>query len=248
MGKTHEALERAEKEHQENILGPSLQTPPTHVPPPPRRASTPAAVERYDDLKTNLLTRQANGPVRTILFTGTTQGDGCSTTAVNFAAALAKDPKVKVLLVEVNLRTPSLHDVFKIDHTQGVSELISGDGEIASKINKVKPGNLYVLPCGGNHSDPLCLFESTRFDQLLELMSKKFDYIILDGPPVPAFSECKVLCTKVDGVVLVLESGKTRRQVALRAKMQVEEAGGKVLGVVLNKRKHHIPDWLYRRL
>ena len=248
MGKTYEALERAEKEYQENILDPSLQTPPTHVPPLPRRASTPAAVERYDDLKTNLLTRQANGLVKTILFAGTTHGDGCSTTAVNFAAALAKDSKVKVLLIEVNLRTPSLHDVFKIDHIQGVSELISGDGEMASKIKKVEPGNLYVLPCGGNHSDPVCLFESTRFDQLLELMSKEFDYIILDGPPVPVFSECRVLSAKVGGIVLVVESGKTRRQVALRAKKQLEAAGGQVLGVVLNRRKHYIPDWIYRLL
>jgi Mrp family chromosome partitioning ATPase len=79
-------------------------------------------------------------------------------------------------------------------------------------------------------------------------MRDKFDYVILDAPPVPAFPECLVLCAKVDGVVLVVESGKTRRQVALRARKQVEEVGGKVLGVVLNKRKYYIPEWIYRRL
>ena len=64
----------------------------------------------------------------------------------------------------------------------------------------------------------------------------------------PAFRKHRVLCTKVDGVVLVIEAGKTREQVAVRAKKELEEAGGKVLGVVLNKRKYHIPEWIYKRL
>lgn len=79
-------------------------------------------------------------------------------------------------------------------------------------------------------------------------MRTEFDYVVLDGPPLPSFSESKVICNKVDGVVIVIESGKTRKQVALRAKKYIEQAGGTVLGVVLNKRKYHIPKWIYRRL
>ncbi len=77
---------------------------------------------------------------------------------------------------------------------------------------------------------------------------KKYDYVILDGPSVPGSSDVRVICNKVDGVVLVLEAGKTRKQVAVRAKQELEEAGGKLLGVVLNKRKFYIPEWIYKRL
>ncbi len=79
-------------------------------------------------------------------------------------------------------------------------------------------------------------------------MRECYDYVVLDAPPVHGFSECLALCTKVDGVVLVIASGKTREHVALSAKKQVEEAGGKLLGVVVNKRRYYIPDCIYRRL
>ena len=248
MGKTYEALEQAEKEYQAERQRTAPEAPTAGVAPPPRRASTRPAMDRYEDLKTNLLTRHANGSIKTILFVGTTHGDGSSTTAVNFATALTRDSQLKVLLIDVNLRTPSLHNVFKIDHAQGLSDLVTGNGQIASQIKKVGPGNLYVLPCGGNHSEPVALLESRRFDQVLKMMQERFDYVILDAPPAPGFSESRVLCPKVDGVVLVIESGTTRRHVALRARKHLEEAGGKLLGVVLNKRRHYIPEWVYKRL
>ncbi len=87
-----------------------------------------------------------------------------------------------------------------------------------------------------------------QFNHFLEKMQEEFDHIILDAPPVPSFSECRTLCSRVDGVVLVLNSERTRRQVARRSKEQLEEAGGRLLGVVLNKKKYYIPDWIYRRL
>ena len=248
MGKTYEALEQAEKEYQASREAPMAEPSPSGRPKPPKRASGRTAMERYQDLKTNLLTRYPDGSIKTILFTGTTHGDGSSTTAINFATTLARDCKLKVLLVDVNLRTPSLHEVFKIDKTSGLSDLLTNSGQMASPVRKVGPGNLYVLPCGGDHSGPVSLFESGRFEQFLKTMRESFDYVILDAPPVPAFSESRVICGKVDGVILVVKSGKTRHQVALRVKKELQEAGGKILGVVLNKRRFYIPEWIYRRL
>jgi len=115
MGKTHEALERAEKEYQENLLS-TLREPLHKWAAPPKRTSNHTVIEWYEDLKTNLLTRYPDRSIKTILFNGTKHGGGCSTTAINFATALAKNSKLKVLLVDVNLRTPSLQEVFKIDH------------------------------------------------------------------------------------------------------------------------------------
>jgi protein-tyrosine kinase len=249
MGKTHEALERAQKEYagglpdrEPTLLKEAVQ------PPPPRRASNQAAMEWYQDLKTNLLSRYPDKSIKTILFAGTTHGDGSSTTAINFATTLAENCTKKVLLVDMNLRTPSLHEAYKIDHTFGLSDFLANNNGKKAEMKRVGPGNLYVLPCGGKNSGPVSLFESARFDRFLENMRKQFDYVILDAPPMPRFSESRVVCPKVDGVIIVLGSGKTRREVAIRAKKALEEAGGKVLGVVLNRRKFYIPNWIYKRL
>ena len=248
MGKTHEALERAQKEY----AGGHLEREPVPlkeaVSPPPKRASSHTSMEWYEGLKTNLLSRYPDKSIKAILFVGTTHGDGSSTTAINFATTLAENCALKVLLVDMNLRTPSLHEAYKIDHTLGLSDLLTNSNAKTAQIKKVGPGSLYVLPCGGKHSGPVSLFESSRFDRFLENMRKQFDYVILDGPPMPRFSESRVVCPKVDGVIIVLGSGKTRREVAIRAKKDLEEAGGKVLGIVLNRRKFYIPNWIYKRL
>jgi len=247
MGKTYKGHKNGKKD-QKHLPEISLESEKASVGAAPRPASNHPAMDRYEDLKTNLLTRHPNKSLKTILFAGTTHGNGSSTTAINLATALTRDSQLKVLLMDVNLRTPSFHAVFKIDQAEGLVDLVNGKGLVASQIKRIGLGNLYVLACRGNHSEPLALFESKQFDQFLKLTREKFDYVILDAPPVSGFSECRVLGAKVDGVVLVVESGKTRRQVALRARKELEDAGGKLLGVVLNKRRHYIPEFIYRRL
>jgi Mrp family chromosome partitioning ATPase len=115
-------------------------------------------------------------------------------------------------------------------------------------MRKVKTGNLSIVTAGSKPIGPVSLFESERFCKFLESIRTVFDYIILDGPPAPSFSETSLLCSQVDGVILVIEAGKTREQVAVRAKDELEAAGGKVLGVVMNRRKYRIPRWIYKRL
>jgi protein-tyrosine kinase len=247
MGKTYEALERAEKEYGQNFLGPQPKARKTPVG-QPSKACTPSDLECYQSLKTNLLGRYPDGTIKTILFAGTSHGDGTSTTAINFATTMARDCQLKVLLVDFNFRTPSLHEVFKIDYSLGLTDVLTNGREALSNIERVGPGNLYVLPCGGNRSTPAALFESSRFDTFLKNAREQFEYVIMDAPPVPRFSESRIICARVDGVVLVVGSGKTRRQVALQAKKEIEDAGGKVLGLVLNRRKHYIPEWIYKRL
>lgn len=247
MGKTYEALEWAEKEFQAN----RLQALPKALPPVqaklPVQVRTHPTRERYQDLRANLLTRYPDGSIKTILFAGTGHGEGTSTTAVNFATTLAVDDKLQVLLIDVNLRRPSLHGVFKVDSLHGLSDLVI-DGREAPIPIKVGPGNLYLVPCGRPHSEPVRLLESDGFREFLQKMRDTYDYVILDCPPVHGSSEHRVLSARVDGVVLVIEAGKTHRQVAFSAKKQLEEAGAKLLGVVMNKRKYYIPEFIYRRL
>jgi Mrp family chromosome partitioning ATPase len=229
------------------------------------------AMERYDELKSNLLTRYPYDSVKSIMFTGCAFEDGVSTTAVNFAAALARDPNIKVLFYAANLRTSKLQEALesqrvsakknnnenqkKLDRRASRRDLAtssSGDLDIttgkAFLISPVGEGNLKVAPCGEWQSRPVNFFESPEFGQDLVLAREEFDYVVFDAPPVHGSPETLILAAKVDGIVLVVKSEKTRRQVAIKAKKQLEAAGGKILGIVLNKRKYYIPEWIYRHL
>ena len=215
----------------------------------PEQFPTQASSDRYQEVKTKLIACFPEKSIKTILITSATHGDGSSFTAVGFATTLARDYGLEVLLVDANLRSPRLHEIFNIYYDQGLSNLLTKEEETTTScIKKVGPGDLSVIPCGEKNSAPLTLFESIRFEKSLKIMREKFDYVILDAPPVNSYAESRVIAAKVDGVILVIGSGKTRRQVALKAKQELEEAGAKVLGVILNRRKHYIPEWLYQKL
>ena len=261
MGRTHEALLQAEEQYRKGFQtgsdkGSSVKlaqvraAAPTRTDavPTPRLAMAPKFIEYYDDLKTSLAARYPNGSIKTILFSGTYHGVGCSTTSVNFAATLAKDSELRVLLAEVNLRTPSPHKVYKAASSVKLKDLLTGNTLQPMQFKRVMPWNFYVMTSGGNHAEPLRLLESGRFGQILKAVRHRFDFVILDGPPVPHFAEFRVLSRMVDGTVLVVHSGGTRRDVALRAKQQLEDAGAKILGVILNKRRYYIPECIYKRL
>ena len=248
MGKTFKALERAEKEFQKASGHAALDTDEKHLPAPSKKSRVQVASCKVMDLKSKLLTHYASESIKTILITGTAHGSGVSTTAVSLATALAKNSRLKVLLVDANLRTPGLHEVFKTNFTGGVYDLINKEDDNSLKFQKVGPGDMFLFPSGVNNAVDNGYFESDRFDMLLQSTRKSFDYVILDCAPVGNFPDSQTICARVDGVILVIESGKTRRHVALRAKKELEDAGGRVLGVILNRRKHYIPGWIYNRL
>ena len=248
MGKTHEALERADREFQRNFLDTPKDSPKSIIIIRPGKFPIQTPSDRFQEVKTKLLTSFPLGSVKTILFTGTAHGVGCTTIAARFAKTMSQNCRLNVLLIDANLRSPRLHEVFNIDYNHGLADLITKEEEENSSFKKVGNGNLCLIPCGRKNSGPVAIFESSRFESTLKLMRQKFDYVILDAPPVTGYAETKVMGKKVDGVILVIESGKTRKQVAIRAKQEMEDAGAKVLGVILNRRRHHIPGWIYRRL
>jgi capsular exopolysaccharide synthesis family protein len=260
MGRTSEALKRAEKEFRKNsaasngLLHESDGAPakrPVAVPIRSKAPKPPKECKRaecYQFLKTNLLGRYPDQCLKTLLFCSTAHGDGSTTTAVNFAKTLVGDCRMKVLLVDANFRTPCIHDLFQVEPSPGLSDYLANGAKTNIPMVKARLNNLYVLPCGSMNSNPIHLFETEKFDAFLEVASDRFDYVILDTPPLPSFVEARVICPKVDGVVLVVGAGKTRKPVAQRAKKELEEFGGKVLGLVINRRKFHIPEWIYRKL
>jgi len=248
MGRTREALEQAEKEYQENLLKTPDGSQKTMSTKKPVKFPMQTSSDRFQEVKTKLVTCFPLGSVKTVMFTSTAHGDGSSFTAVSLATTLVRDFRLDVLLIDANLRRPSLHEIFNIDNNPGLSNLLTQEEDKTFFVKKVGHGGLYLIPCGKKKPEPTNLFDSNRFEKTLKTMREKFDYVILDGPPINSYAESIVIATKVDGVVLVLESDKTREQVAIRAKQEMEKAGATVLGVILNKRKYYIPEWIYKRL
>ena len=248
MGKISNALDKSAKEYQQKRVQNTVFAPTVTNAPPPIKSPIKEGLEPYEDILTRMNTGYPEKTIKSIMFTATTHGGGATTTAINFAKTLVKDGEVKVLMIDANLRTPQLHHFFGINNGRGLSEVLIDNDQNAFKILKFGSSYLFVLAGGGDYKGAVSLFESRRFQEFLNESRKTFDYVVLDAAPLPNSAETRVLCNKVDGVIMVIESGKIRKQVAQRAKQELEDAGARILGVVLNKRKYHIPAWLYKRL
>jgi capsular exopolysaccharide synthesis family protein len=248
MGKTHEALERAEKEYSKKLIKMPTDSQKKLVVKEPKRFPIQTPLDQYHEIKGKLITCFSERSIKTILIVGVDEGSGTSSTAIGFATTLARDCRLKVLLIDANLRSPSLHEFFKIERNIGLSNILTEKIDETKLFIKAGHGDLYIIPCGKNCKGPLSIFESEHFEKKLKMMSEEFDCVILDAPPVNSSIETKVMSKKVEGVILVVESGRTRSPVAIKAKKELEEAGANILGVILNRRRQYIPEWIYKRL
>jgi capsular exopolysaccharide synthesis family protein len=250
MGKTFEALERAEKEFLRRKYFTAVQSTEKKWLNPGGKYIAPLVSNGngWQALENKLHSRYPQPPVRTILVTGTSHGVGVSRTVVRFAQMLAKANQRKVLVVDANMQKPGLHLLYNLNPINGMSDLLADNGTNSFNFKKSGDSSMYVFTCGRRYADGKLSFNSKRFDTFMKFAREKFDYTILDSAPITGFAESQSICSRVDGTLLVVESGKTRRQVAIRAKKELEDAGGRLLGVILNKRKYYIPPWIYRRL
>ena len=164
------------------------------------------------------------------------------------AVSLAKGLENSVLLVDANFKRPLLHKLFNNPNTVGLSDILSAGVDIHRAIRPTYMPYLAFLPSGGPLMDPAQFFRSDRFGEILSEFRTRFDYVIFDTPPVSHFADCLVMGPKVDQVILVVRAHRTKRQVVEHAKDEITKHGGKLLGVVLNRRRFFIPDFIYKRL
>lgn len=249
MAKTFEALIKAEKDDQIRPEESKAFDSKSHTKPYiPASFKLPRyVVEEYHRMKHALLPTSPDKEMKTIMFFSSTEGDGASTTLINFAVTLASEGD-KVLLVDANLRNPSLHDPLCVERKTGLAELISENKKLEDVVKKTPVHNLSVVTAGGPHTSPSSIFESSLLDTLIKQMKTKADWVLFDSPPINAYNDSRTLATKVDGVVMVVQAEKTRWEVAQNARQRMEHDNVNILGVVLNKRKMHIPGWAYKML
>lgn len=184
-------------------------------------------------IRTNLLFMSPDKPFRRMLVTSSGPQEGKSTTVINLAIAMAQSGS-KVLIVDTDMRRPRLHKAFGVPNDVGVSSLVVGEGRIEDAIKTTDVPGVYVLPCGPVPPNPAELQHTRAFSELLEELSRRFDKVILDSPPVGAVADAVVLATQVDGVVVVLKAGQTNADVALRTVRTLRDVKANIYGGILN--------------
>jgi capsular exopolysaccharide synthesis family protein len=248
VGKTHEALLKAERELNKNLPQLPDQEQKSIVAFYSDHGKKVKTTKWYEELRAKLSIQHPNCSIKTIMFTGSVSGEGTSTIAVGFASSLAASYHQKVLLIDLNFRKPDHHKFFGIDEKNDFIDVFLSTNGVESFFSGMKQGDLFVITSKGHLETSTSIFESEWFVKFLKRMRERFHYVIIDAPPVTSFTDAQIIGCRVDGVVLIFESGKTRRQVALKAIKDIEATGGKLLGVVVNKRKYYIPKWVYKRL
>ena len=193
-----------------------------------------AAAEAYRVLRTSVLLSPVGSVPKTILFTSSQPGDGKTTTTVNTAVSLAQLGS-SVLIVDCDLRTPRVHELLDVDQSPGVSTFLSSELKVEDVIRLCQIPGLSVLTAGSVANNPSELFSSDKLKQMLSALSKLYDHILIDSPPLINLADPLILSTLVDGVILVVDGSKTTCDIALRAREELLSVGANIFGVVLNK-------------
>ena len=190
--------------------------------------------EAYRNIRTSILLSFPERPPQRILVTSPSPLQGKTTTLINTAISLSQTG-ARVLIIDGDLRKPRIHRIFGDRNQLGLSDCLSGGADLDSVIRKSAIKNIYYIPAGSIPPNPSELLGSTLFKETIQGLAEKFDHILIDAPPVLGFADSIVLSSAVDGVVLVILSGKTPRIVLQRAKDSLLHANAKILGVVINR-------------
>ncbi|TWI58123.1 tyrosine-protein kinase family protein [Halalkalibacter nanhaiisediminis] len=170
---------------------------------------------------------------RTLVLTSPSYKEGKSTTTVNLAISMVQDEK-KVLIIDANVRKPTIHHMFKIKNEIGLTNVLSGQATLEETINQSEFAGLDVLTSGPIPLNTEALFYSELIEQFHEKEKDEYDLVLIDAPPVLEEKDTKIIAKQSDGVILVFRNGKTVDLLALEAKNMLELSNANLLGVILN--------------
>jgi capsular exopolysaccharide synthesis family protein len=192
------------------------------------------AAEAYRTLRTNLTFAALDKPLETLIVTSATPGDGKSTVLANLAVTMAQGER-RVVLVDADLRRPGLHDIFEVSNARGVTSMVVEESSLDEPpLLDVGVDNLSLLPSGPLPPNPADILGSRRMEQVIEALKGRANVILFDAPPVIPVTDASVLGAKVDGVLLVVSAGRTRREHVQRARERLERVRVRLIGAVLN--------------
>ncbi len=193
-----------------------------------------ANAEAYRMLRSNIGFSSVDKPIKTILVTSASPSEGKSITAANLAVTMAQ-AGYRTVILDCDLRKPTQQKIFNLSNDVGLTNALLAHSTVQNFIRPVRVENLSVMPTGSLPPNPAELLGSRRMAEMLSALEGEADIIVIDSPPVLAVADSAILSRMADGVLLVIDSGQTKRESAQRAKEALENAGARLLGVVLNR-------------
>lgn len=198
------------------------------------------ATEAYRVIRTSIQFAQAGKELKTLAFTSCTPNEGKSMTVANLAVVLTQAGK-SVLLLDCDMRNPTVHKNFNLSNKLGLSSCISMGTALSDAVQKTSIEGLYALTGGVIPPNPSELLGSEQMKNVLQRVKEQYDYVLIDTPPVMPVTDALIVSRFVDGMILVIASAEVKVEMARDVKKQLVNAGANILGVVLNKvrSEHH---------
>ena len=189
--------------------------------------------EMFKSLRTNIRFTDFKTDTLALLVTSSSPREGKTTIATNLAITTAHADS-RTILIDTDMRRPDTHNIFNVKNETGISSFLKGEASLENIILPTSINGLSIIPSGPVPSNPSELLESPRIKELITVLKSKYDRVIFDSPPAGALADARIIASIVDGVILVCFAGHIDRKFVLRTKQQLEKAGAKIYGVVLN--------------
>ena len=202
-------------------------------------------VEAYRSIRTSIEYSNLDKKLKVILVTSTQQNEGKSTITSNLAISFSSLQNKKILLVDGDLRNPSLHRIFQKSNSNGMMDVLKEDKQLDEVVYHLEDGKLDLLTTGMMPPDPGEVLVTDRMKSFIEELRNHYDYIFIDSPPIGIVSDASVLSQLSDGVVFVVSSGEVEIDFAKLAKEKLMNVNAKILGAILNKYESHNSDYGY---
>jgi capsular exopolysaccharide synthesis family protein len=203
--------------------------------------------EQYKILRTNIQSLNQTKGYKTFAITSSIHREGKTVTAINLAMTMAHDLNNKsILLIDADLRKCKVAKYLGLSASPGLSEVLKGD--VPAGDTFISPGvnNLTIMPGGKGPRNPSELLGSKRMERLIASLGNRFDYIFIDTPPVMPLTDACIIGPLVDGVIVVIQAGRTQREVINHAESRLYQAQAKTLGYIMTNVEYHLPQYLYR--
>lgn len=200
--------------------------------------------EQYRAIRTNIEYSSVDQNTKTILVTSSDKNEGKTTTVSNLAVSFANLNK-KVLIIDCDLRNPSIHKMFKLNNIYGLTDILAKDRVVDKCIQKTELENLYVLTAGAIPPNPAEILSSEKMKNLIEDLKNMYDYIFIDTPPIGLVTDAGALSSFIDGVVLVVKSESVEKKYLEETKKKLDAVDARILGAILNSYKSEQKDYNY---
>jgi len=201
--------------------------------------------EQYRQLRTNLASLHPDKPPRSFVLTSSKEGEGKTVTTMNLALTLADDKETRVVVVDADLRNPTVHRLLGLDNQRGLSDFLAGNVMLEVVLQRSRLPNLFVLPSGRPPKNPGELLSGKKMDDLLTRLGRDYAYVVVDTPAISSGTDSTVVSSKTDGSILVVRMGSTTKADISKTTDLLQKARTKVLGTILTHVDPVMKDYHY---